>query len=222
MKTLKLQTKWVIHDRKKFSELIIEAKTLIDGLQEITKAFSTVARQEGMMRYNIQQVSDADTLQLVADVSQEDYPDISDVASVKVEILTIATNERLAIESWVDDVDSYELEAKELDVESMINKERLKFADAMTHKLTDSVLKSLADHDEHLTHHEEHLTQQEECIAQQEEYLTQQEECIAQHEEYIARQIEIMARAEVSEDFIGQLREMMEPIKSHMKKLTRA
>ena len=96
------QMRWVIHDRKKFSDLIKDAKTLIDGLQEITKPLSTVARQEGVMRYGIQQVTDVDTLQLVADVSQKDYPDMSDAAFIKVDVLTIATNQRVAIEAWAD------------------------------------------------------------------------------------------------------------------------
>jgi len=63
-----------------------------------------VARQEGMIRYGIQQVKDVGTLQLVADVSQQDYPDMSDAASVKIDIQSIATNQKLAIESWADDV----------------------------------------------------------------------------------------------------------------------
>ena len=93
------QTRWVIHDRKKFSELVSEAKALIDGLQEITEALSTVARQEGMMRYGIQQIKDVDTLQLVAEVSQKIYPDMSDAASIKVDVLTIAMHQRLGIEA---------------------------------------------------------------------------------------------------------------------------
>ncbi|KAL8840910.1 MAG: hypothetical protein Q9170_001103 [Blastenia crenularia] len=104
MRSFTSQTRWAVHDRKKFAELITEAKALIDGLQEITKSLSTVARQEGMMRYSIQQVQDEDTLQLVADVSQQDYPDMSDAASIKLDIVTIAGNQRAAIEAWADDV----------------------------------------------------------------------------------------------------------------------
>lgn len=70
-KDLTTRTRWIIRDRSKFSELVTEAKSLIDGLQEITKSLSTIARLEGMMRYNIQQVKDVNTLQLVADVSQK-------------------------------------------------------------------------------------------------------------------------------------------------------
>ncbi|KAL8720256.1 MAG: hypothetical protein Q9225_002854 [Loekoesia sp. 1 TL-2023] len=132
VKTLTLQTRWIVHDRKRFAELITEAKTLIDGLQEITKTLSTVARQEGMMRHNIQQVRDVDTLQLVADVSQKDYPEISDSASMKVDILTMASNQRLAIEAWADDV-AGEPDDGMSDIESMTVtelKHRLRLATA--------------------------------------------------------------------------------------------
>lgn len=44
------KARWVVHDRKKFSELIAEVKDLIDGLQNITKSLVTVADQSGMMR----------------------------------------------------------------------------------------------------------------------------------------------------------------------------
>ena len=118
VKNLALQTRWVIHDRKKFAELITEAKTLIDGLQEITKSLCTVARQEGMIRYGIQKIKDVDTLQLVADVSQKDYPDMSDAASIKVDILTLATNQKLAIEDWAQQVD-IDPDDEILDIESM-------------------------------------------------------------------------------------------------------
>lgn len=127
---LTTQTRWVIHDRRKFSDLIKEAKTLIDGLQEITKPLSTVARQEGVMRYGIQQVTDVDTLQLVADVSQKDYPDMSDAAFIKVDVLTIATNQRVAIEAWAD-LAGVNPDDETSDIESMTItelKHRLRFA----------------------------------------------------------------------------------------------
>ena len=104
LKRFSSQTQWIINDRKKFLTLIVEAKSLIDGLQDITKSLSTSARLEGMMRYAIQQVKDAETLQLIADVSEKDYPDLSDAASIKVDVLTINTNTKAAIEAWANDI----------------------------------------------------------------------------------------------------------------------
>ncbi|KAF2194767.1 hypothetical protein K469DRAFT_536619, partial [Zopfia rhizophila CBS 207.26] len=98
------KTRWAISDRKKFAELIVEVRSFIDGLQEITKSISTVARQEGILRFGIQQITSLDTLEIVTEACQADYPDISDAASVKMDVLTIATNRRCEIEAWVDDV----------------------------------------------------------------------------------------------------------------------
>lgn len=89
-----------------------------------------MARQEGVTRYGIQQVTDVDTLQLVADFSQKDYPDISDAASIKVDVLTIATNQRVAIEAWAD-LAEINSDGETSDIESMTItelKHRLKFA----------------------------------------------------------------------------------------------
>ena len=118
LKTITLRTRWVIQDRQKFTDLILEAKTLIDGLQEITKSLSTVARQETRLRHNIQQVRDVNTLQLVADVTQENHPDVSDAASVRVEALTMASTQPGDIEAWADGVTN-ETDDEMLDIESM-------------------------------------------------------------------------------------------------------
>ncbi|KAF2094712.1 hypothetical protein NA57DRAFT_79883 [Rhizodiscina lignyota] len=104
-KRLVAKTRWAISDRKKFAELIIEVRSFVDGLQEITKSIFTVARQEGMLRFGIQQITSLDTLEIVAEACEADYPDISDAASVKIDVLTIATGRRREIEGWVDDVD---------------------------------------------------------------------------------------------------------------------
>ncbi|KAL9616564.1 MAG: hypothetical protein Q9160_008585 [Pyrenula sp. 1 TL-2023] len=117
-RNLALQIKWVVYDRKKFSNLIMEAKALIDGLQEITKSLSTVARQEGMMRYNIQQIEDPNTLEQLAVVSQQDYPDMSDAASIKSDVLTVSSHRERAIQNWIDDVYS-EPEDEILESEAM-------------------------------------------------------------------------------------------------------
>ena len=43
------------------------------------------------MRAKIQHIKDADTLTLIAEVCQSDYPEVSDTASNRVDILTMAT-----------------------------------------------------------------------------------------------------------------------------------
>jgi hypothetical protein len=96
------KTRWAVCDRKKFTKLIDEVKGFVDGLQDITESISTVARQEGMMRFGVQQIKDTDTLQIVSDVCENDYPDISDAASIKLDVLTITTTRRDEIEAgWM-------------------------------------------------------------------------------------------------------------------------
>ena len=66
----------------------------------------------------------------MADVSQKDYPDISDAAFIKVDVLTIATNQRVAIEAWAD-LAEINSDGETSDIESMTItelKHRLKFA----------------------------------------------------------------------------------------------
>jgi hypothetical protein len=93
------RTRWAIRDKKSFTVLIEEVKNLVDGLRDITKPIFTVARQEGMIKYAIQQIRNLDTLEILSEVCQEDHPDISDAASVKMDVLTIATSRRLEIRS---------------------------------------------------------------------------------------------------------------------------
>jgi Prion-inhibition and propagation/GDP/GTP exchange factor Sec2p len=96
------KTRWAISDRKKFVGLIADVRSFVDALQDITRPISTVARQEGMLRYGIQQINNVDTLEVIAEACQADYPDVSDAASIKMDVLTVATSRRLEIEVWAD------------------------------------------------------------------------------------------------------------------------
>lgn len=105
------KTRWAIKDRKKFAELIIEVRSFVDGLQEITKSVFTVARQEGMLRFGIQQIISLDTLEIVAEACQNDYPDISDAVSIKMDVMTIGTSRKREIKDWADCVDFDDIES---------------------------------------------------------------------------------------------------------------
>jgi Prion-inhibition and propagation len=98
------KTLWVVHDRKKFDELVSELKDLIDGLQDITKTISTAIRQERILTHRIQQIEEVETLHMVSSVCEIDTPWISDAASVKLEVLSLASTRRGEIEPWTDEV----------------------------------------------------------------------------------------------------------------------
>lgn len=97
------KARWIIHDKKKFGALVMEVKTFIEGLQEITKPLFTVARQDGMMRYGVQKINNLETLETISAVCEGYYPELSDAASVKLDVLTIDTSKRKEIENWLAD-----------------------------------------------------------------------------------------------------------------------
>jgi hypothetical protein len=106
VESLALKSRWVIHDKKKFTSLLAEVKDLIDGLQNITKSISTVVHQELRLRNGIQQINNSETLDLLAEACGEEYPQISDAASARIEALSLASSRRLEIEDWSSEVDT--------------------------------------------------------------------------------------------------------------------
>ena len=75
---LALKTKWIIHDRKNFIELIAEIRAFVDGLQHLTQPLYPAVRQESTIRRGVQQISNVETLDLIADVCEFDHPTIAD------------------------------------------------------------------------------------------------------------------------------------------------
>ncbi|ORY02276.1 hypothetical protein BCR34DRAFT_605627 [Clohesyomyces aquaticus] len=63
----------------------------VDGLQNITKSTFPTSRRSGMLRFGIQQIKNAEMLDIVSDTCEADYPDISDAATVKVDVMTVGT-----------------------------------------------------------------------------------------------------------------------------------
>ena len=103
-RTIVSRARWLIHDRKRFNELVEEARGLITRLHEITAALFSLKDLEDLLTRGMQQVGDADTLQHVAEVTEIDYPDVSDAASNRADALTMEMNERMNIETWMNDV----------------------------------------------------------------------------------------------------------------------
>ncbi|KAF2465750.1 uncharacterized protein BDR25DRAFT_306531 [Lindgomyces ingoldianus] len=97
------KVRWAIHDRKKFDVLIRELKELVDGLQSITESIFAASRQGGMLRFGIQQIKNLDTLEVVSAACEVDYPDISEAATVKLDVMTVGTSQRQDILDWLDE-----------------------------------------------------------------------------------------------------------------------
>ena len=101
---LALKTKWIIHDRKKFIELVAEVRAFVDGLQDLTQSLYPAVRQESTIRRGVQQINDVETLDLIADVCEFDHPTIADAASERSTFISSAPLHPLNIEQWTEDV----------------------------------------------------------------------------------------------------------------------
>jgi hypothetical protein len=97
------KVRWAIHDRKKFDVLIRELKDLVDGLQNITESIFATSRQGGMLRFGIQQIKNSDTLEIVSAACETDYPDISEAATIKLDVMTVGTFQRDDILDWLNE-----------------------------------------------------------------------------------------------------------------------
>ncbi|KAI4164462.1 MAG: hypothetical protein LQ342_001775 [Letrouitia transgressa] len=95
---------WVIHDRKKFCDLVVEIKDLIDSLQGITSQTVPVARQEGKVRRKIVDIRDTETLSMIAEVCSDEHPDIADAASTKADTMSLASSSRRHVILWAEGV----------------------------------------------------------------------------------------------------------------------
>lgn len=101
---LALKTRWMIHDRKKFTELIAEVKAFVDGLQDLTQSLHPAVRQESTVERGVQQINDVETLDLIADVCEIDHPTIADAASERSTMMSSLPLHLLDIEQWTSDV----------------------------------------------------------------------------------------------------------------------
>ncbi|KAF2658608.1 hypothetical protein K491DRAFT_755923 [Lophiostoma macrostomum CBS 122681] len=82
---------WVIEDREKFSELIRHLKDFIDDLEALTRSTSVPHRQLVFIDYEIECISDTETLQDIEAAREGDSDAVSDAASVRLECISQGT-----------------------------------------------------------------------------------------------------------------------------------
>jgi Prion-inhibition and propagation len=95
---------WVIYDRSKFESLICEAKTLIDGLQDITRNLQSRAVQQDRMSSRIRRINDVRALDWISEVCEVDYPELSDAASTEADALSENRTRLRDVQEWKDRV----------------------------------------------------------------------------------------------------------------------
>jgi hypothetical protein len=82
---------WVIEDREKFSELIKHLKDFIDDLEALSRSTSVPHRQLLFIDYEIECISDVETLKDIEAAREGDNDVVSDAASVRLECISQGT-----------------------------------------------------------------------------------------------------------------------------------
>lgn len=82
---------WVIDDRTKFGDLVKDLKDLIDDLEDLTRATEIPRRQLIFVEYEIESISDTETLEEIEEARDGDDDVVSDAASARLERLSQGT-----------------------------------------------------------------------------------------------------------------------------------
>jgi hypothetical protein len=96
----------VVRDERRFERLIADAKDLIGGLQDITRDIASSAMQQQIIGQRIQTMNDIPALEILAEVCKDDYPSLSDAASVRADSLTSHDTIQEGILEWTRNMES--------------------------------------------------------------------------------------------------------------------
>jgi hypothetical protein len=98
------KVQWAIHDRAKFKELIEDLKGFIDALKDITDTPESSKRQVQMEQEDVQSIRGDDaSLRLLVEACADDHHEISEAASLCLELPYKGSEERMNIHSWLED-----------------------------------------------------------------------------------------------------------------------
>ena len=107
--TMARRTMWAIHDKKKFQAMVVEIRGFNDSLESLfTGSRNKIAEA---MRVDVEASEDIDELQLLQDATIDDYADISDVASTRLEELGASSTARTELLS--ERIDAFTLSDRE-------------------------------------------------------------------------------------------------------------
>ncbi|KKP06040.1 hypothetical protein THAR02_01821 [Trichoderma harzianum] len=96
---------WVIHDRKKYENLIIELRDLVDSVEKATKDLVGREQQQVLVISQINTINDIRTLNMLSEVCEADYPAISEATSIRADTISMVTTQKGRIIGWIDDID---------------------------------------------------------------------------------------------------------------------
>jgi ubiquitin-conjugating enzyme E2 D/E len=84
-------TRWALSDKKKLDEIVRHLSDLIGDLETITKGLGVLERQRYLVQYEIQSISDTETLELMEESRLGSSDMISETASVRLRDLSSGT-----------------------------------------------------------------------------------------------------------------------------------
>ncbi|KAF2815241.1 P-loop containing nucleoside triphosphate hydrolase protein [Mytilinidion resinicola] len=91
---------WAIEDKSKFAELVSHLKDFIDDLENLTRATGVPRRQLVFIGYEIESITDMETLEEMEMAREGEDDAVSDAASLRLEVTSEATSSaRVSIDS---------------------------------------------------------------------------------------------------------------------------
>ncbi|OIW33157.1 hypothetical protein CONLIGDRAFT_163383 [Coniochaeta ligniaria NRRL 30616] len=83
-----IKVRWAVHDKNKFTALIVDLKDLIHQLRDVTSSIADFERQRQVLAAEISSLSDSHSLEVLEEALLEDDPEMSEVASQRIVQLT--------------------------------------------------------------------------------------------------------------------------------------
>ncbi|KAH0526562.1 hypothetical protein TsFJ059_009865 [Trichoderma semiorbis] len=102
---VKRKSFWVLHDRKKYEDLIVELRELVDGVEKVTKDLVGREQQQDLVISQINTINDIRTLNMLGEACEMDYPAISDATSIRADTISMVSTQQGKIIGWIDAID---------------------------------------------------------------------------------------------------------------------
>ncbi|OPB46928.1 hypothetical protein A0O28_0070520 [Trichoderma guizhouense] len=102
---VKRKSFWVLQDRKKYEDLIIELRELVDGVEKVTKDLVDREQQQDLIISRINTINDIRTLNMLSEACEMDYPAISDATSIRADTISMVSTQQGKIIGWIDAID---------------------------------------------------------------------------------------------------------------------
>ena len=73
---------WIVRDQKRFRRLIEGLRDIISDLRDVTSPFLPLRKQDDTANYHLNRIDDVTNLETVAEAAEDDWPELSEAASM--------------------------------------------------------------------------------------------------------------------------------------------